>query len=178
MGGKIKRNNILFIIYAAVMIIGLILMYVSSYGIPGIIKYYNGFILPDMSFGYTYEMINNIFNNLGIYGLEQYSYYYAIDFVFILGFAGVQWSLCDKWVKKDHFLNKLCKVLVVMRGVFDLAEDVIFMFMIKSILPVSMYVVNIASIITEIKFIIMGLWMVSFILNIKSLKKFGINYIK
>ncbi|NME83293.1 hypothetical protein [Clostridium sp. SM-530-WT-3G] len=157
--GKINLDTIFFIIFIS----GLIIMYTKPFGIPAIKECYDGFVMPDMEFGYTYEFIKDMFDNLGAEGLRHYSNYYNIDMFFIVGLIGVQFYLLRKYKSNNNFINKLCGVFIVTRCIFDVLEDLSFKLIIKGVFTLDERIVNITSGLTKMKFVSMGLWGMLFI---------------
>lgn len=161
---KIREKRVVYFISFLLMMGALIIMYATPMGIPGIISCYSDFKLPDMEFGYSYEGICTMFDHLSIEGLNHYLYYYVTDFFFIVGLAGVQLYLSERTAYGRHKWKKILLIFIAGRGLLDLIEDIIFVVMIKNILPVKMYIVSIVSVITILKFIFLILWIISIIL--------------
>lgn len=147
------------------LIITLLIMYGTSVGVPGIIKYDSGFKLLDMQIFYSYDIVLNMFEKLGIEGIQHYIYYLGVDLVFILFLMLFQYNISNLIEIDSILMTKVLMTLTFIRGIFDLIEDFILYMMMKYIISITPLVVFIVSVVTLLKFISLFIWLILIVIS-------------
>lgn len=117
---------------------------------------------PDMRFGYSSNDIYSMFHIFGSSGKSIFVQYFLADYVFIIFFTAIQiyilrWAMGTKLEKKKA---QLFMVIPYLRGTFDVIENTLFIFLILQLPKEIPAVVAVMSFITQMKFIIYGVWFV------------------
>jgi len=115
----------------------------------------------DMSFGYTSEKVYSMFRQLGSVGIQILTQYFLVDFIFIACFVSVQLSI-QHWILGAKLIKtklKLLNVIPYARGIFDFAENAFFLYLIHKMPEVIKEIVPVMSFITQMKFILIGIWL-------------------
>ena len=147
------------------LIITLLIMYGTSVGVPGIVQYDSGFKLLEMQIFYSYDTVINMFENLGIEGIQHYIYYLGVDSVFILFLMLFQYNISNLIEIDFLLIKKVLMALTFMRGIFDLIEDSILYMMMEYIISITPPVVFIASVVTLLKFIFLFGWLILIVIS-------------
>lgn len=123
----------------------------------------NGARTLDMSFHYSSAEVFKLFDTLGIQGRLLYIRLLLIDFIFIASFALVQ-NFILKFVMGKALLKTGWRRLLAisyLRGLSDIIENISILILINSF-PLEMPgLVELSSFFTALKFIFLGLWLIS-----------------
>lgn len=136
----------------------LILMYATSWGIPGIRRYDSEFRLLDMRFRYSPEMVRSTLKTIGSAGRSAYCQYLLLDFVFIVCFFIVMNAITDAVIIVPQ-LKQALSFIILMRALFDGLENTILFILLKRYPDINTTAALICSWATSLKFTMLYVWM-------------------
>ena len=142
------KQKISGIVRVAGLLVVLVIMYGSEFGIPGIERYWDGFKLLDMQFTYSKATVEHMMAMLGEEGIQHYLYYFIVDFFFIGALGCVQLQISKNIANTRRKYGKVLCGLVIGRAVLDLCEDALLSLILKNV--VSFEYVTFASAITSL----------------------------
>lgn len=137
----------------------LIIMYTTNHGIPGIRKHDPNFRLLDMQFHYRSDTVYDTFDKLGKEGRKAYQNYWILDFFFIVCFLTVQITVVNI-IDKRSALRIILIMLSVLRGLFDVIENGILIYLIGKFPEQNNQLASFCSYMTTSKFIALYLWII------------------
>lgn len=119
--------------------------------------------MPDMQFDYKPEELLNIIGSLGYEGRRFYLRFLCVDFAFIISFALAQTEILKiimgKVLLRSKWRYLIC--LSFLRGFFDAAENVLIIIILTNYPGELAGTARAAGIATSLKFLSLGLWVVS-----------------
>lgn len=146
----------------------LIIMYTTSWGIPGIRRYDAEFRLLDMRFRYNPDMVRTTFKAIGSAGRGIYSRYLVLDFAFIACFFIVMSAITDALIMAPQ-LRQALSVFILLRALFDGLENTILMILLNRYPRINITLASLCSWATTLKFIMLFIWLL-FIISATMLK--------
>lgn len=155
-----SKSNKVYIIRILVILILIFTLLIMRKNEPIFLAYSKGVKMLDMQFGYNILDVKQLFETLGIGGRSFYIKSLGIDFIFIASFALVQ-NYILKWIMGKVMLNSGWKMLLsisYLRALFDVMENVIILFLLFKFPLMLTSLITVASYITMVKFIFLGLW--------------------
>ncbi len=139
-------------------------------------EYNNGYGTFDMK-AYNSNIVYEVIQQMQPKGMEIYKSYLICDYLFVLSFGALQIILilsAYKWTKRKMLIS-FAVLIPVLRGIFDLIENTIFMSVLTSYPDRLDGLINIAKLVTQMKLGMIGVWSVmlicGFILKQYSKKK-------
>lgn len=141
----------------------LVIMYCTPYGIRGIRKYDSAFQMPDMKFHYSVEELTKTFEKIGVDGQAIYQNYLVLDCIFVVCFG-----ICMLTLTHNLFTGLSRNILFFvcfLRGFFDLLENFLLLFLLKSSYTNNIYLASLCSYLTTFKFIMLYIWIVAIIVH-------------
>lgn len=117
----------------------------------------------DMRFGYTAKDVYSVFGLLGVNGRNQLLLYYITDFIFIIAFAIVQIAIIQLVLGNlsHKELYGLFLIIPIIRGIYDYIENILFVYLIFQLPNEHSFLIQIMSFITQIKFIVLWVWLMT-----------------
>lgn len=162
MKGNIKLTKT-FIIRVLVILILISALAIMSKIELGFLAHSNGAKTLDMRFGYNAADVFKLFTSLGTDGRLIYVKYLCDDFIFTVSYALVQ-NYILKFVMGKVMLNSKWSVLLAiayLRAFFDVTENIIILVLLNSFPSMLLSVITVASSVTRLKFILLGMWLVA-----------------
>jgi len=130
-------------------------------------KYNNGYGTFDMK-SYDSKTVYEVLNQTQPEGFTIYRLYLIGDYLFIAAFGALQMMLslrAYQWTKKKSLI-RLAIGVPVFRGICDLVENSIILFIINTYPENHNGLISIASIATTCKLVMIVVWLVMFLLGI------------
>lgn len=142
----------------------LAIMYFTPYGVHGIREYDPTFQMPDMKFHYNVEYIMQALNKIGVNGREAYSKYLVLDCVFVFCFGILMLTITNCLFA--GFPYNILFVVCILRGLFDLLENCLLIFVLRNFNTVNTHLVSLCSYFTTFKFIMLYIWIIAVVFQI------------
>lgn len=128
-------------------------------------QHYAKFEALDMKFHYLPKELLLSLENMGNTGRQAYFNIMLLDFLFILCFYFVMAALSNVFIQTGHFKTVLTG-FAILRGAFDLIENIIIIFLIKQYQVQNVGLATICSWATTFKFIFLILWLLCAIIAV------------
>lgn len=150
-----------FMIYAC-FTVTLFLMEATSVGEIGLKNHSSGFEIFDMMFSYNSDYVYSALGTLGVRGIQHYIRLLFVDFIFIISFCYVQYNLTRVIIKsKEKY--KIIFIFTFLRAACDIIENLFLLIILLNYPAHIDSLVFLSSKFTSIKFIVLGLWIMSII---------------
>lgn len=132
----------------------------SAWSSRALAKYNNGYGTFDMKF-YNAQIVYKILNLTRLEGFHIYKMYLVGDSLFILSFGALQ-ILITYLIFHNHRFSVLKQVMTIpiLRGFFDMIENIILAFVINTYPTKHEILVTVASVSTRLKLAMIWLWLV------------------
>lgn len=117
---------------------------------------------------YSVDIVTRVLNQMEPKGVAVYKKYFAADFFFVLTFGSLQIMLLNmvyKWIKNKN-LKYILWTVPVLRGIFDIIENIMLLTVLNQFPIISERIVYISSIATGLKLLMIKIWTVIFIVGI------------
>jgi len=162
---KIKKKFLKLIIYVC-FVFTLFLMEATNVGEMGLKKYSSSFEIFDMMFKYNNDFVYSALSALTEQGIHRYIKLLFVDFIFIISFCYVQYDLTKIIIKKAKEKYKMIFVFVFLRACCDIIENLLLLIILFNYPAQISHLVFLSSTFTSIKFISIGLWIISIVVII------------
>lgn len=173
---NISANKIRIFRATVILVFVVCLLLMRGYE-PHFLALSNGAATLDMRFHYSSVEAYKLFDTLGIQGRLLYIRILLIDFIFIASFALVQNYILKFVMGKALLKTRWRRMLAIsyLRGLSDVIENISLLILINKFSLEIPGLVAFSSFFTTLKFIFLGLWLISipilFIVRIKKRKE-------
>ncbi len=160
---KVRKKNIYRVGVFTFCIFTLFCIDFFKIGESGFKVFSEGAPMPDMQFDYTSEQLLNVIGSLGYEGRRFYLRFLCVDFAFIISFALAQTEILKIIMGKVLLGSKwrYLSCLSFLRGFFDAAENILIIIILTNYPCELAGTARAAGIATSLKFLALGLWVVS-----------------
>jgi hypothetical protein len=162
---KIGTNKTKIFKIAIILLFIVMLLIMRRYE-PNFKALSNGAVTLDMRFHYNSVETYKLLDTLGIEGRLLYIRILVIDFIFIVSFALVQNFFLTFVMGKALLKTRLRQLLAIsyLRGFSDIIENTSVLILINKYPMEIPGVVTVSSFFTTLKFIFLGLWLISILI--------------
>lgn len=162
-----NKKNWLKIVIVITFLISLYLVESSPWGSESVALYNEGYGTFDMKI-YDAETVYSILPKFTVEGINLVSKYYICDYIFICCFFALQYMLSLLTYKnvKSQIPRQIFVAIALIRGIADIIENTILLYIINSYPSQNKILVSIASAATQIKLRMIPLWAALLVIGI------------